>query len=79
MELTSDNPMHLWIEYDETEKLLNVTLALTSIPKPNRPLLSKSINLSEFLLEYMYVGFSTATGTIASDHYILVCRRKHLR
>jgi hypothetical protein len=79
MELTSDNPMHLWIEYDETEKLLNVTLAPTSIPKPNRPLLSKSINLSEFLLEYMYVGFSTATGTIASDHYILVCRRKHLR
>ena len=46
MELTSDNPMHLWIEYDEPEKLLNVTLAPTSIPKPNRPLLSKSINLS---------------------------------
>uniref|UniRef100_A0A2N9ITZ9 non-specific serine/threonine protein kinase n=1 Tax=Fagus sylvatica TaxID=28930 RepID=A0A2N9ITZ9_FAGSY len=71
LELMSGNPLHLWIDYDETEKLLNVTLAPTNIPKPNRPLLSKSINLSEFLVENMYVGFSAATGTIASDHYIL--------
>ena len=71
LELMSGNSLHLWIDYDETEKLLNVTLAPTNIPKPNRPLLSKSINLSEFLVENMYVGFSAATGTIASDHYIL--------
>ncbi|XP_030965265.1 L-type lectin-domain containing receptor kinase IV.1-like [Quercus lobata] len=71
MELMSGNPMHLWIDYNETEKLLNVTLAPTSIPKPNRPLLSKHIDLSQYLLESMYVGFSAATGAVASDHYIL--------
>jgi hypothetical protein len=71
LELLSGNPMHLWIDYDEAEKLLNVTLAPTTIPKPNRPLLSTPINLSQILLESMYVGFSSATGTLASDHYIL--------
>jgi hypothetical protein len=40
LELMSGNLMHLWIDYDEAEKLLNVTLAPTTIPKPNRPLLS---------------------------------------
>nr|POE98059.1 putative l-type lectin-domain containing receptor kinase i.11 [Quercus suber] len=72
LELTSGNPMHLWIDYDEAEKLLNVTLAPTRIPKPNWPLISKPIDLSQYLLESMYVGFSATTGTRApSDHYIL--------
>ncbi|XP_062172512.1 L-type lectin-domain containing receptor kinase SIT2-like [Alnus glutinosa] len=71
LELTSGKPMHLWIDYNETEKFLNVTLAPTTIPKPNRPLLSRHIDLSQYLLESMYVGFSSATGTLASDHYIL--------
>jgi serine/threonine protein kinase len=71
LNLTSRNPMHLWIDYNEAEKLLNVTLAPTTIPKPSRPLLSTPIDLSQILLESMYVGFSSATGTLASDHYIL--------
>nr|XP_023924332.1 L-type lectin-domain containing receptor kinase IV.1-like [Quercus suber]POE95825.1 l-type lectin-domain containing receptor kinase iv.2 [Quercus suber] len=71
LELVSGNPMHLWIDYNETEKLLNVTLAPTSIPKPNRPLLSTHINMSQILLESMFVGFSAATGAVTSDHYIL--------
>ncbi|KAG2669994.1 hypothetical protein I3760_14G063400 [Carya illinoinensis] len=71
LELISGNPMQLWIEYDEVEELLNVTLAPTRIPKPNSPLLSKSINLSQILLESMYVGFSATTGVLASDCYIL--------
>jgi serine/threonine protein kinase len=71
LELTSGNRMHLWIDYNEAEKLLNVTLAPTTIPKPNRPLLSRHIDLSQYLLESMYVGFSSATGNLASYHYIL--------
>jgi hypothetical protein len=68
LELTNGNPMHVWIDYDETEKLLNVTPAPTSIPKPNRPLLSTQIDLSQYLLESMYVGFSAGTGVVTSDH-----------
>ncbi|KAM3739823.1 hypothetical protein ACB098_08G051400 [Castanea mollissima] len=70
--LTSGNPMHLWIDYNEAEKLLSVTLAPNGIPKPNRPLMSKPIDLSQYLLESMYVGFSSATGTLVPcDHYVL--------
>uniref|UniRef100_A0A2N9H4I3 non-specific serine/threonine protein kinase n=1 Tax=Fagus sylvatica TaxID=28930 RepID=A0A2N9H4I3_FAGSY len=72
LELISGNPMHLWIDYDEADKLLNVTLAPTKIPKPNRPLMSKPIDLSRYLLESMYVGFSATSGTLApSNHYVL--------
>ncbi|XP_030965331.1 L-type lectin-domain containing receptor kinase IV.1-like [Quercus lobata] len=72
LELKSGNPMHLWIDYDEAEKLLCVTLAPNGIPKPNQPLMSKSIDLSQYLLESMYVGFSAATGILVpSNHYVL--------
>ena len=53
----------MWIDYNGAEKLLNVTLAPIKVPKPSRPLLSTSIDLSEIFLDTMYVGFSTATGT----------------
>ncbi|KAM4083361.1 hypothetical protein ACB094_08G050100 [Castanea mollissima] len=72
LELISGNSTHLWIDYDEAKKLLSVTLAPNGIPKPNQPLMSKSIDLSQYVLESMYVGFSTATGTlIPSNHYVL--------
>ncbi|XP_059429270.1 L-type lectin-domain containing receptor kinase IV.2-like [Corylus avellana] len=71
LNLMSGNPMHLWIDYDDAEMLLNVTLAPTTIPKPDRPLLSTPIDLSEILLESMFVGFSSSTGTVTSYQYIL--------
>ncbi|XP_059431159.1 L-type lectin-domain containing receptor kinase IV.1-like [Corylus avellana] len=71
LDLMSGNPMHLWIDYDDAEKLLTVTLAPTTIPKPDRALLSAPIDLSQILLESMYVGFSSATGAVTSYQYIL--------
>ncbi|XP_019088323.1 PREDICTED: probable L-type lectin-domain containing receptor kinase II.1 [Camelina sativa] len=80
--LASGKSILIWIDYDGTEQLLNVTLAPVPTPKPVSPLLSKSIkpsvpllsrsiNLSEIFNETMYVGFSGSTGTIKSDQYIL--------
>ncbi|XP_031249477.1 L-type lectin-domain containing receptor kinase I.8-like isoform X1 [Pistacia vera] len=69
--LMSGDPIQVWIDYDGAEKLLNVTLSPIRIAKPERPLLSTPLNLSEVFLDSMYVGFSAATGTITSDHYIL--------
>ncbi|KAJ6715954.1 hypothetical protein OIU74_008651 [Salix koriyanagi] len=63
--------MQVWIDYDEMEKLLNVTLAPASVMKPQKPLLSTPINLSLVVLESMYVGFSSSTGSVSSHHYIL--------
>ncbi|KAK9998678.1 hypothetical protein SO802_018281 [Lithocarpus litseifolius] len=71
LDLLSGNPMHLWIDYDEAEKLLNVTLAPTSGSRPDQPLLSTPIDLSRVLLDSMYIGFTAATGGATSDHYIL--------
>ena len=71
LELISGHPIQVWIDYNDGETLLNVTLAPTTSPKPYHPLLSTSVNLSDILLDTMYVGFSAATGSIASNHYIL--------
>ncbi|CAL5386621.1 unnamed protein product [Camellia sinensis] len=71
LQLISGNPKQVWIDYDGVENLLNVTLAPIPSPKPNRPLLSTSIDLSPILLDSMYVGFSSSTGEAATNHYIL--------
>ncbi|KAM3691962.1 hypothetical protein ACJW31_08G051100 [Castanea mollissima] len=71
LDLLSGNPMHLWIDYDEAEKLLNVTLAPTRSSRPDQPFLSTPIDLSRVLLDSMYIGFIAATGRTTSDHYIL--------
>ncbi|XP_050236294.1 L-type lectin-domain containing receptor kinase SIT2-like [Mercurialis annua] len=71
LELTSGRPMQLWIDYNATERTLDVTLAPIDKIKPKTPLLSTKINLSTVLLEFMYVGFSASTGSVASNHYIL--------
>ncbi|XP_058201990.1 L-type lectin-domain containing receptor kinase SIT2-like isoform X2 [Rhododendron vialii] len=63
--------MHVWIEYDGFENVLNVTLAPLTSPKPDQSLLSTRINLSSILLDSMYVGFSAATGAVSGNHYIL--------
>lgn len=71
LELISGKAMQVWIDYDDVQKLINVTVAPLKSPKPSMPLLSTPINLSSIFLESMYVGFSSATGAMASDHYIL--------
>ncbi|KAH7673647.1 Non-specific serine/threonine protein kinase protein [Dioscorea alata] len=71
LSLYSGDPMQVWIDYDGGEMKLNVTLAPIQIPKPKRPLLSLVVNLSSILLDSMYVGFSSSTGTVMASHYIL--------
>ncbi|CAD5335323.1 unnamed protein product [Arabidopsis thaliana] len=82
LRLASGKNILIWIDYDGIEKILNVTLAPVPTPKPvspyfsssikpNVPLLSRSINLSEIFKETMFVGFSGSTGTVKSDQYIL--------
>ncbi|KAH7531121.1 hypothetical protein JRO89_XSUnG0019100 [Xanthoceras sorbifolium] len=69
--LPSGEPIQIWIDYNGAENLLNVTIAPISIPKPSRPLLSKVVDLSQILLDSMYVGFTASTGAVKSYHYVL--------
>uniref|UniRef100_A0A1J3JLH2 non-specific serine/threonine protein kinase n=1 Tax=Noccaea caerulescens TaxID=107243 RepID=A0A1J3JLH2_NOCCA len=67
--LLSGQPIQVWVDYDGSS--LNVSLAPIEIQKPNRPLMSKAINLSEVFQDKMFVGFSAATGQLTSNQYIL--------
>ncbi|XP_021715389.1 L-type lectin-domain containing receptor kinase IV.1-like [Chenopodium quinoa] len=71
LQLTSREAMQVWIDYDGSERLMNVTMAPLRHPKPVRPLLSTHLNLSAVFLDSMYVGFSAATGLTANEHYLL--------
>lgn len=59
-----------WIDYDSAKKQINVSLSLSS-NKPDRSMLSYDVDLSPYLDEFMYVGFSASTGLLASSHYIM--------
>ncbi|XP_058181380.1 L-type lectin-domain containing receptor kinase V.9-like [Rhododendron vialii] len=71
LSLTSGDPMQVWVEYDGINRQLDVTMSPINISKPARPLLSLTRDISPFLLEYMYVGFSSSTSSVSANHYIL--------
>ncbi|CAL9244354.1 unnamed protein product [Arabidopsis halleri] len=70
IKLLSGDPLQVWVDYEGT--LLNVTVAPLSIQKPNHPLLSRSINLTEIFPDRrLFFGFSASTGSLVSYQYIL--------
>ncbi|EOA16169.1 hypothetical protein CARUB_v10004305mg [Capsella rubella] len=69
--LINRKPIQAWIEYDSTRKQLDVTIHPIHVSKPKTPLLSLTRDLSPYLLERMYVGFTSSTGSVLSSHYIL--------
>ncbi|KAK9158852.1 hypothetical protein Scep_005426 [Stephania cephalantha] len=68
--LQSGNKVQAWIDYDSIDNVLNVTVSLNSV-KPTSALISIKVDLSQVLLENMFVGFSASTGRLASAHYVL--------
>ncbi|KAJ4913377.1 L-type lectin-domain containing receptor kinase V.9 [Raphanus sativus] len=71
MSLAKRKPIQAWVEYDSSKKQLNVTLHPPHLPKPKIPLLSLTKDLSPYLLESMYVGFTSSNGMLRSSQYIL--------
>ncbi|XP_057989593.1 L-type lectin-domain containing receptor kinase S.4-like isoform X2 [Hevea brasiliensis] len=68
--ILSGRAFQAWVDYNSTQNLIEVRLSPSSI-KPRSPILSFEVDLSPFLQDYMYVGFSSSTGLLASTHYIL--------
>ncbi|KFK41427.1 hypothetical protein AALP_AA2G129500 [Arabis alpina] len=68
--IASGGPIQVWIEYNNSTKQLDVTMHSIYTNKPKIPLLSLFKDLSPYLREYMYVGF-TSVGSPFSSHYIL--------
>ncbi|XP_062095572.1 L-type lectin-domain containing receptor kinase IV.1-like [Humulus lupulus] len=71
LSLISGKPMKVWVEYDAVKKQMNVTLAPAKAVKPQKPLLSLTKDLSPIIKDTMYIGFSSATGSVISNHYVL--------
>ncbi|XP_058099364.1 L-type lectin-domain containing receptor kinase IV.1-like [Magnolia sinica] len=71
LSLVSGEPMHVWIEYNGVQNQVNVTLSPIDLPKPDRPLLSWTVDLSSIVLDDMYIGFSASTKVAPVTHYIL--------
>ncbi|KAI3525841.1 hypothetical protein L1887_04970 [Cichorium endivia] len=69
--LASSREIRAWIDYDGAAKILNVTLAPLHLKKPEKPLVSWKKDLSPFLLEEMYVGFTSATGVLLQTFYVV--------
>ncbi|PON64050.1 Tyrosine-protein kinase [Trema orientale] len=68
--LHDDSVHRAWIFYDEKSEWIDVFLGLDGDPVPQKPILSSPLNLSPFLQEYMFVGFSASTGNSSEFHNI---------
>ncbi|XP_010438141.1 PREDICTED: L-type lectin-domain containing receptor kinase IV.4-like [Camelina sativa] len=68
--LISRKRMQVWVDYDGYTNRINVTMAPFRQVKPRKPLVSIVRDLTSVLLQDMYVGFSSSTGSIMSEHYV---------
>ncbi|CAA0817916.1 L-type lectin-domain containing receptor kinase VII.1 [Striga hermonthica] len=69
LKLNNGRNYQVWIDY--VYGVVNVTMAPAGLKRPNRPLLSFPLNLSDVLEDEMYVGFAAATGALTQSHLIL--------
>ncbi|KAL6606053.1 hypothetical protein ACP70R_041706 [Stipagrostis hirtigluma subsp. patula] len=69
--LASHKEMQVWVSYNGETTQINVTVAPLDVAKPVRPLLSVSYNLSTVITNPAYIGFSSSTGSVTGQHYVL--------
>jgi hypothetical protein len=69
IDLKSGNWITAWIDYANAKRKINVSLSYSSF-KPEKPVLSVDIDLSDYLKAVMYVGFSASTEGSTELHLI---------
>uniref|UniRef100_A0ACD5UYM1 Uncharacterized protein n=1 Tax=Avena sativa TaxID=4498 RepID=A0ACD5UYM1_AVESA len=69
--LASGKATQAWVDYDGEGKQITVAMAPIGKARPVKPLLSTAYDLSTVLTDTAYVGFSSATGSFNSRHYVL--------
>ncbi|KAL4341606.1 hypothetical protein GQ457_08G007740 [Hibiscus cannabinus] len=69
IDLKSGNLITAWIVYKNDLRVLNVFLSYSTV-KPQTPLLSVDVDLSGYLKEYVFVGFSASTEGSTAIHTI---------
>ncbi|KAF8027424.1 hypothetical protein BT93_E0354 [Corymbia citriodora subsp. variegata] len=67
-----DGSVHrAWINYDGSRKWIDVYLGADNDHMPNQTVLSSPLDLSSFLNEFMFVGFSASTTKSTQIHSVL--------
>ncbi|XP_058206319.1 L-type lectin-domain containing receptor kinase S.4-like [Rhododendron vialii] len=67
-----DGSVHrAWVNYDGPNRRMDVRLGPDTETYPQKPVFSGRVDLSPFLKEYMFVGFSASTGNFTQIHNIL--------
>ena len=68
----NDGSVHrAWITYDGSKKWIDIRLGPNDNSYPSRPVFSGPLDISPFLNEYMFVGFSASTGNKTQIHSVL--------
>ncbi|KAK9913577.1 hypothetical protein M0R45_037388 [Rubus argutus] len=70
LNLKSGDVIQAWIRYDADKNQVTVKLSPSSV-QPMTSILTFDVDLSPIFQDYMYVGFSSSTGLLASSHYVL--------
>ncbi|CAN8241258.1 unnamed protein product [Cochlearia groenlandica] len=69
--LVSGKRLQVWVDYDGRSHKIDVTMAPFRKDKPKKPLVSIFKDLSSVFEQDMFVGFSSATSTVVSEHFVL--------
>ncbi|KAI5012296.1 hypothetical protein ZWY2020_024430 [Hordeum vulgare] len=71
LSLISRKAMQVWVDYDGGATEVAVTVASLGMARPKKPLLKTDVDLSGVAQSTMFVGFSSATGILATRHFVL--------
>ncbi|KAK8546322.1 hypothetical protein V6N13_067542 [Hibiscus sabdariffa] len=69
IDLKSGDLVNSWIEYDALSNAFNVSISYSNL-KPREPILSSTLNLDQYVNDFMYVGFSGSTQGSTEVHNI---------
>ncbi|KAL9230017.1 hypothetical protein vseg_005418 [Gypsophila vaccaria] len=69
IDLKSGKLINVWVDYKNRFKVVNVYMSYSN-SKPKNPVLEVRIDLSEYLKEFVYVGFSGSTEGSTEVHLI---------
>ncbi|KAK2636593.1 hypothetical protein Ddye_031385 [Dipteronia dyeriana] len=67
-----DGSVHrAWISYDGVRRWMEIRLGSDGQNYPTKPIFSGFLDISPFLNEYMFIGFSASTGNMTQIHNVL--------
>ncbi|MCD7462815.1 L-type lectin-domain containing receptor kinase VIII.1 [Datura stramonium] len=69
VDLKSGDLVNSWVDYSGSTKKLNIFVSYSNL-KPKEPFLSVTIDLSEYVNDFMFVGFSGSTQGSTEIHSI---------